>query len=1683
MKKMKQTFCLARATLLLLVMLCSIGAWADGSWSSGDCTVTLTGSTLTVSKNSGDGNGAMANYVAGVVPITPWSNEDISNVVINSGVTHIGNHAFFGLINLSSVTIPASVASIGESAFNGCTNLTSITLNGAVTIGDDAFPTNANTTVTIADGLYLHNGDEVLSGDVTDMDKLNGKTLQPAIPYIKNGTTAYCTNFTVLDNTMTTLAGGWYVVNSDVTFSGNLSINDSGKVHIILCDGATLRANNITPIGNSDRLCIYGQSQGTGTANISGDIMGNYSVSIYGGTINVTGNIICAQGSIGIYGGTITAGQLQALNNGAQITLGGATVKANSYYAGDGVTILPGIIYYDGEGHGYNAGDLSADEIAAIAGKTLTPAIPYIDANGDTAYCTDFTELTSGGAQTLPGGWYVVNSDISRSGMQLFQGDTHIILADDATMTITQDGNNLGLYSEGSLTIYGQTAGSGALNATSLRAIVADDNVTINGGNITANGTDMGIGAGDNIIINGGNVSATGYPYGIEASGNITLGWTKATDQIYASSYSGTVSIASGKTLYNGTEGLSGTINSDDFASKLNGKTLRTYDYRTVSYVKADGTTGSADAIPLTGGGATMLAGGWYVVNSDIEYTGKITLDGDVNLILMANKEMTVSANSVASAIEGNSTGSLTVYGEGSLSVTATNAQAAIGGITAYTQVSGSVTLNAPIYGIYSVGSVAICGGSMTATTTGSANNRIGISSDDNITITGGTVSATGIDGMNASNDVCITGGQVTSNGRINANNGDITLGWTSATDFITASSFSGTVTIAAGQAFINDASTPEIVSGTDIDKALVDGKTLKPQWTGSGDSESDPYMINRPGELDLLATNVNAGTNYSGKYFKLGADIAYSHTTDWDDATSTENNYTAIGGFFNSNGCPFMGTFDGQGHTVSGIRIYRDGNDDVDENLGLFGLVQSGTVKNVTVSDMRITGYALVGGIVGYALVGGIVGYNDIYSSVENCHATATVALNAVQNGAYYFGGIVGYNSNIIGCSSSVTITTSGTLTDCKDFGGIVGSTDDGCSVKNCLAVGVAIPNISFTHYQNDITASGAIAGCFSGDALSHNYYSGCTLGGTLTESGIGAGRDDNGNSNSNERHDVTDNNGAVPTTLHTLTLGEHITASGVLISQGGTISVAEGSTVVLSYSGSLDANKIAVFSLGSTALSGNSFTMPAADATVSVSTVTAWGIDGGADGSEGNPYVITRCAELDLLSQRVNSGTGDDYAASGYSSKTFVLANDIAYAPNGIDANGENYTAIGIYSHSFKGIFDGQGHTISGIRIYKGGQTPNVDGNLGLFGYVYYGTVRNVTLADASITGYDNVGGIAGNSNSGTIENCLVIGTSIRATYNTNGSGGAIVGNNFSGTTLSHNYYSDCIRNISSSGIGTKNGDHSINDGAVRAIILSETEAVPTTLSGKVVFRRSFTKDVASTVCLPFGIDATQAAAAGKFYTFVGVDKSGEKWEVIMQEADTSVDPPVTGNEATTLDANTPYLFKPAATGPVLFYGTAPASVSAGETSDTEGWTFRGTYEKRQWDDTHNQDEIGRIYGFAAQAATSTAESGSHDIEAGQFIRIAGGPNSYALPFRAYLKYEPAPQSAARRTASELPTTMTVRLIGANGETTEITTLNVEHGTLNDDSWYSLDGRKLNAKPTQKGMYIYKGKKQVIK
>ena len=142
-----------------LLLTAVTGAWADGSWTSGGCDVTLVGGTLTVSK-SANGNGAMANYTS--VNDQPWKNSinDITSVVIGDDVTTIGNYAFYGCENLTSVTIGSNVGSIGTSAFTVCQKLASVSIPASVTnIGDYAFVScgiwAAALVVTIADGSLL----------------------------------------------------------------------------------------------------------------------------------------------------------------------------------------------------------------------------------------------------------------------------------------------------------------------------------------------------------------------------------------------------------------------------------------------------------------------------------------------------------------------------------------------------------------------------------------------------------------------------------------------------------------------------------------------------------------------------------------------------------------------------------------------------------------------------------------------------------------------------------------------------------------------------------------------------------------------------------------------------------------------------------------------------------------------------------------------------------------------------------------------------------------------------------------------------------------------------------------------------------------------------------------------------------------------------------------------------------------------------------------------------------------------------------------------------------------------------------------------------------------------------------------------------------------------------------------
>ena len=122
--------------ILSLVMLLSVTAGLNltakaETANSGKCgenvTYSLDSSTgeLTIS-----GTGNMDNYNYYDDDYSPFFYyHDIKTITINSGVTSIGNYAFYGCTNLTSVTIPDSVTSIGDRAFERCTRLKNINVD------------------------------------------------------------------------------------------------------------------------------------------------------------------------------------------------------------------------------------------------------------------------------------------------------------------------------------------------------------------------------------------------------------------------------------------------------------------------------------------------------------------------------------------------------------------------------------------------------------------------------------------------------------------------------------------------------------------------------------------------------------------------------------------------------------------------------------------------------------------------------------------------------------------------------------------------------------------------------------------------------------------------------------------------------------------------------------------------------------------------------------------------------------------------------------------------------------------------------------------------------------------------------------------------------------------------------------------------------------------------------------------------------------------------------------------------------------------------------------------------------------------------------------------------------------------------------------------------------------------
>ena len=147
MKFLKKALPLCLLALALVITITLVAPKAEAATvESGTCGTNLKwtlddAGTLTIS-----GTGAMKDYGYDRYSPTysnhPWRNvaTSIKSVVIESGVTSIGDDAFSRCSSLTSITIPDSVRSIGSYAFRYCSSLTSVTIGDSVTsIGERAF--------------------------------------------------------------------------------------------------------------------------------------------------------------------------------------------------------------------------------------------------------------------------------------------------------------------------------------------------------------------------------------------------------------------------------------------------------------------------------------------------------------------------------------------------------------------------------------------------------------------------------------------------------------------------------------------------------------------------------------------------------------------------------------------------------------------------------------------------------------------------------------------------------------------------------------------------------------------------------------------------------------------------------------------------------------------------------------------------------------------------------------------------------------------------------------------------------------------------------------------------------------------------------------------------------------------------------------------------------------------------------------------------------------------------------------------------------------------------------------------------------------------------------------------------------------------------------------------------------
>jgi PKD repeat protein len=222
----------------------------------------------------------------------------------------------------------------------------------------------------------------------------------------------------------------------------------------------------------------------------------------------------------------------------------------------------------------------------------------------------------------------------------------------------------------------------------------------------------------------------------------------------------------------------------------------------------------------------------------------------------------------------------------------------------------------------------------------------------------------------------------------------------------------------------------------------------------------ANPYQIETLGNLLWVSENETSWD----KHFIQTADIDASSTINWNGGLG----FNPIGDYVQT-GISFAGSYNGQDHVIDGLYI----NTSAYSYRGFFGVIESGEVANLGLTNINISGYERCGGLAGLINVG----------SITNCYTTGSVATSSNQ-----VGGLVGITWSLVmisDCYSSATVSAA------QSVGGLVGMNQSGSSISKCYATG----NVS------GVVAIGGLVGVNSDGAINDCYSTGSVMG----ESNIG--------------------------------------------------------------------------------------------------------------------------------------------------------------------------------------------------------------------------------------------------------------------------------------------------------------------------------------------------------------------------------------------------------------------------------------------------------------------------------------------------------------------------------------------------------------------------------------------------